>query len=187
MFHYTIGYLAALWAVSLATWETFWLEKDGERWFHYFNFCSNWMIILTTFYFLNKRYNTLAQNLSRYLWVICTVFSTIATIMYWSILHYSHRCNGWCLLVTINIHGAPLALLLISYVSDPMRYKVQKRDIIPVTIVGMLYHMYLVIYYHLNGKWIYKFMNIYEFSWVATYVMVAMCFMMIYILSVNAA
>ena len=41
---------------SILTWESFWQKLDGDKWWYHFLFFTNWVLTISTLYFLYAAY-----------------------------------------------------------------------------------------------------------------------------------
>ena len=160
-------YSTVLPLMAFSTWEYFWLIRDGETFRHFFIFMSNWMMMLNGY--LHHYYN-------RNLHIICYFYGIITTLIYWFFLHKHYRCNGDCLLMTINIHGG---VWYATSLLEPITINHDWNDFAVILCFGLVYHVWAIIYHYFTGKWIYDFLNIYRIDSLFMYVGITVIYVMV--------
>jgi len=174
--------LAAQWLVLICIidvlkWESLWNAMDGEHWYHFFCFLTNWTAMITTAYFVlvaygskfsGHRTSTLYRR-AAVLWQTATVFSLLATMVFWAAIfkpeRYSQRADGrstLCMFLSMNTHGGSLLLLGLDRglaLGAASSVPVLARDSsLGCLGFGCTYYTFHAVLHAVEGRWLYPFL-----------------------------
>jgi hypothetical protein len=158
-------YLIFINILSVLTWELFWLQVDGDRWWTHFKYFTNWALIASSVYFARTAYvGRLEGSVSLLALEIALPFSFLSSIVYWlvifnpsRVLHHSHGHIFLPLVKEISVHG--LSFLLLFYDMWQTEIKFPKRDFRYLAVFGLIYQCFAYLNFCSTGVWIYEFLD----------------------------
>ena len=189
------GWLVFSVILTVATWEILWKKMDGDRWYYYMYFFTNWTGLCTTLYFglvsqvVSTEYLPISSKAAGLVWHVATTASLISTVVFWSVIFVRRRHwdradgrNWLCRFTMAQFHGGTLGLLLVDMIWSCNTslgvlgaYELKESLFTFVAFVAV-YQCWVICIRAFAGFWVYSFMNPYSlFPCAMLYTVVSVC------------
>lgn len=185
-------FLAAVKVWSVVTWERHWFALDGERWYYHFLFFTNWVLTLSSLFFLTSAracsasaaaspssLSLLDQAAFALLFAVVPL-SVLVTVVYWLAIYNPERVTTLDnLALQTTVHGGVLALVYTDFATG--RIDCRPIHVLFPMAIGLLYHLFAGVLWRFTGLWFYPFLSIKGKGWPIVYVAFGLFYIIAYV------